>query len=63
MVAAGIGINYFLDPRLARATWVFPGLTCFSVAAVFGTLAHLARLKALKNRRWGAPLLALPLTK
>ena len=49
--AAGIGINYFLDPRLARATWIWPSLLCFSLASVFGTLTHVRRFKALKARR------------
>jgi hypothetical protein len=48
---AGIGINYFLDPRLARATWIWPALLCFSLASVFGTLTHVRRFKALKARR------------
>ncbi len=40
-----------MDNRLGKAAWVFPGLMCFSVATIFGTLAHVERLKALKYRK------------
>jgi hypothetical protein len=48
---AGIGVNWFMDARLGNAAWLFSGLSCFSMATILGTLAHVARLKDLKNKR------------
>ena len=47
----GVGINYFLDMRVARAAWIWPSLMCFSLAALLGALTHVRRFKALKARR------------
>ncbi|BDA43213.1 Ureide permease 1 [Coccomyxa sp. Obi] len=50
-LSIGIGIDWLMDNRLGKAAWVFPGLVCFSVATIFGTLAHVERLKALKYKK------------
>ncbi|EIE22246.1 fatty acid elongase 3-ketoacyl-CoA synthase 1 [Coccomyxa subellipsoidea C-169] len=50
-LSVGVGIDWFMDQRLGKAAWVFPGLTCFSIATMFGTLAHVERLKGLKHRK------------
>lgn len=47
----GMGIDWLMDTRLARAPALWVGLFCFSVATFLGTLAHMARLKALKVLR------------
>lgn len=62
MLLTGLGIDYFLDTRITRASWIFPGLFCFSLATIFGTFAHLARLKALRARRWASRSVLLPTT-
>ncbi|KAK9914973.1 hypothetical protein WJX75_003193 [Coccomyxa subellipsoidea] len=50
-LSVGIGIDWFMDHRLGKAAWVFPGLMCFSVATIFGTLAHVERQKCLKQKK------------
>lgn len=49
---AGVGIDWLIDMRLARAPLLWAGLLCFSAATFLGTLAHVARLKGLKALRY-----------
>lgn len=37
---AGTTINYFLDGRINKAEVLFPGVGCFLIAAVLGSLVH-----------------------
>ena len=39
---AGTTMNYFLDGRMNRAELLFPGVACFLVAAVLGSITHAA---------------------
>lgn len=48
---AGVGIDWLIDMRLARAPLLWAGMLCFSAATFLGTLAHVARLKGLKAQR------------
>lgn len=48
---AGLGVDWLMDTRLAKAAWLFPGLLCFTVASILGTFAHIVRLKDLKYKR------------
>ena len=51
LAGAGVGIDWLIDMRLARAPLLWAGLLCFSAATFLGTLAHVARLKGLKALR------------
>ena len=54
VASAGVGIDWLIDMRLARAPLLWVGLLCFSAATFLGTLAHVARLKGLKALRYAS---------
>ena len=51
VACAGMGIDWLMDTRMAKAQLLWVGLFCFSISTFLGTLAHVARLKALKAQR------------
>ena len=51
LAGVGMGIDWLMDTRMAKAPLLWVGLLCFSLATFLGTLVHIARLKALKTRR------------
>ena len=51
LAGAGMGIDWLMDTRMAKAPLLWVGLLCFSLATFLGTLVHIARLKALKTLR------------
>jgi len=51
VACAGMGIDWLMDTWMAKAQLLWVGLFCFSLSTFLGTLAHVARLKAIKAHR------------
>lgn len=47
----GMGVDWLMDTRMAKAQLLWVGLAFFSISTFLGTLAHVARLKAFKTIR------------
>ena len=43
--------NYFLDRGLNAAVLLFPGVACFALAVVFGSLTHVFNEEHLSKRK------------
>ncbi|XP_039845510.1 ureide permease 1-like isoform X2 [Panicum virgatum] len=50
IVDLGTTVNYFLDGRINRAEFLFPGVACFMVAVVLSSILHSSNAKDKKEK-------------
>ncbi|KAF8646327.1 hypothetical protein HU200_065904 [Digitaria exilis] len=50
VAVTGTTMNYFLDGRINRAAILFPGVGCFLIAALLGSVVHASNVKDDKDK-------------
>lgn len=54
-VFSGTTLNYFLDDKINKADILFPGVACFLVAVILGSLVHSSNASDNKKKLGDLP--------